>query len=812
MLNSEVGNESKMQLLIEHLKNVAKIARSFDCLGIQNILYFTGLMHDICKANKLYQDYLLDNSDNIYKKGEIFHSLPSAQFAFEILKNNKIDPLIREIITMAIDAHHGGLVDGITIDGKYEFLERIDKEIKFGKTNINYEKRLNEVDAFIKKHITRTLDKIIDGIKKDTENLKNKLDEISKNKNADIQFFIHLITRYVYSCLVDADRLDARNFDKENTSTNTKSKKNNEFIELEKVFSKNLSYLNSKNANRIDKNINEFRSDISKKCLEASNENQGIYKFEVPTGGGKTLSSLRFALNHLIKHNLDRIIYVIPYLSITDQTAKSFREILNKEEDYETILEANSNFIPNEDKLDISEYEYMESRWDNNIIITTMVQFLESSFSNKASLQRKFHNFANSVIIFDEIQSLPPYTINMFNQLANFLNLMLNTTIILCSATQIPLDKTEHPIIYSQDSQLIKNNYKINLNERVKCILLLDKNKNILIKYEDDELAKKIVEEKQSSLVIVNTKNNAINLYKAINEYIELNNIKIDNTYCLTTYMCSEHRKEVIDKIKTDLKNKKYVICISTQLIEAGVDISFECVFRQIAGIDSIIQAAGRCNRNNEFNTLKNIYLFDLKDSNMPKELRYSSKLTELILNNEDYHNKLLSSEVISIYYDKFIENSDKELFDYCISIGKKDRDNDNIKLYDLHSSNKKFVQKIKQKDEINQKKYLGKCKIKCSFKEIAKHFKIISNNQISIIVPFNKEANNLINQIKNNQIDKILISKLNKYTINLYNHEFKKVEKFLEKINELFYVLDERSYLKDIGINLNHKEAPLVA
>ena len=787
-------NETRKQLLIDHLKNVAEIASSFDCMGIKNILYFTGLMHDIGKANRSFQEYLIDEK---YKKGTIWHSLPSAQIAYKILKDNDVDQLIIEIITMSIDAHHGGLDNGINPNGKYEFIDKIcdgnPEKIKINKLKNDKDNlsRVKEINDFIDKQKELDLDSIMLGIKRESVGLSEKLRSMSEKK-FDCSFFVHLITRYVYSCLVDADRLDARNFDNGQEYENDKFKNEEKFMNLERIFTQNLEKLNRNNSVKTDVKVNEFRKNISEKCLEASQKEIGIYKLEVPTGGGKTLSSLRFAINHLLNHKMDRIIYVIPYLSITDQTAKSFREILEKEDDYETILEANSNFIPPDNDSDILKYEYMESRWDNNIVITTMVNFLESTFSNRASLQRKFHNYANSVFIFDEIQSLPPYTINMFNQLANFLNLMLNSTIILCSATQIPLDKTNHPIIYSPSNHLIGDNFKIDLSTRVKCIPLIQRNDTKLEKYEYKNLTEKIMEQNQSSLVIVNTKKNALELYKEVYEYVKLDNIKVDGIYCLTTYMCSEHRKEIIAKIKDDLKNKKYIICISTQLIEAGVDISFECVFREKTGIDSLIQAAGRCNRNNEFAEQKNIYLFDLRNTNVPKEIQYSCEITDLILNNEKNHEKLLSSDVIDSYYDIFFDRGNSnQKFDYSINVGY----NDLIKLYDLHSSNKKF---FKKSTSVNQKVY-----IKCAYKKIADEFKIITNKQKNIIVQFNDEAKDLVAAVRNNLVDKITIAKLNKYTINLYEEEFNKMKQnvLLEEINGSFYILAEENYSRNIGI-----------
>lgn len=263
---------------------------------------------------------------------------------------------------------------------------------------------------------------------------------INADKNADKPFYLSMLIKLVYSCLVDADRLDAYLAESGNIFSPAPPNWNYLISKLEEKLSKLQAKEQSK--------MSALRKTISENCKKAGLRDIGIYKLEVATGGGKTFASLSFALEHAKHHKLDRIIYVIPYLSIISQTAKEIRLALNTDED--TVLEHHSNFLPDDEQY----YKLHTNRWDATIILTTQVQFLESIFSAKGSELRKFHNMANSILIFDEAQSIPVKCIHLFNSAMNFINKVCKSTILLCTATQPPYEDVFRKLNFSDNPSL----------------------------------------------------------------------------------------------------------------------------------------------------------------------------------------------------------------------------------------------------------------------------------------------------------------------------------------------------------------------
>jgi CRISPR-associated endonuclease/helicase Cas3 len=271
---------------------------------------------------------------------------------------------------------------------------------------------------------------------------------------------------------------------------------------------------------------------------------------------------------------------VIPHLSILSQTAKELRETLAADEN--TVLEHHSDFLPDDE----DNYKFHKDRWDAPIVLTTGVQFLESLFSAKSGDLRKLHHMANAVIIFDEAQSIPVKCTHLFNTAMNFINRVCKSTVLLCTATQPPFDCAQRKIAFSENPSLTQY---IEPPKRYRI-----ENSLTALGYTYSELAEFVlVKHHISTLVIVNTKAAAKSLYNELKK-------RNSSVLHLSANMCSAHRDNVINELKRRLSGKERVICVSTQLIEAGVDISFECVVRDIAGLDSVFQAAGRCNRHGE--------------------------------------------------------------------------------------------------------------------------------------------------------------------------------------------------------------------
>jgi CRISPR-associated endonuclease/helicase Cas3 len=420
---SRKDTNGDIQYLYDHLNNVAEFASSFS--KAVNISKLTGLLHDLGKATIAFQDYLMNGG----KKGSVTHSLQGALFIDDVYSNDELpDKLLKEILEMIISAHHNQLVDGITPDGSGLFIDKINRKdedsLSYNEIKENFTSSANEYITEINSLYLLALDEInlyLDKIKKTFRYINSA------------QFSLGLFVKYLYSCLIDADRLDAYLFEvKENYQP-----LNPNWDDLIKIFELKI------NSYSTDTKIGLVRHIISEKCKVASEKDTGIYQLSVPTGGGKTLSSMRFALHHAKKYNKKHIIYVIPYLSIIEQTAKNIRDMFEIEQNSPLLLEHHSNIALSDDDEKKDYQKLAASRWDNPIIITTMVQFLETVMSSRGSKLRKLHNMQDSIIIFDEIQFLPTNTVHLFNEVVSFLSKILDSTILLCTATQPLLGLTE---------------------------------------------------------------------------------------------------------------------------------------------------------------------------------------------------------------------------------------------------------------------------------------------------------------------------------------------------------------------------------
>jgi CRISPR-associated endonuclease/helicase Cas3 len=538
---------------------------------------------------------------------------------------------------------------------------------------------------------------------------------------------------------------------------------------------------------------------ISVQCKQSGERERGIYSLTIPTGSGKTLSSLRFALEHAKKHKLDHIIYVIPYLSVLDQTAKKIREVF-AEMDEDFILEHHSNVEIPETDDDEEKYKLLTSRWDSPIILTTMVQFLETIYSNKASRLRKFHNMGNSVIIFDEIQALPIKCVHLFNDAVNFLQIFAKSTILLCTATQPHIHNVDRPVKISENPNIVTlTDKEKQCFERVAIRPIQDKDDaQGIIKLKQltfDELAELVKEQLdsgKSTLVVFNTKKDAAKLYE------KCKSVDCEKAF-LTTNLCPAHRLKILERVRDNLKpeSKKLTLCISTQLIEAGVDISFDCVIRVVAGLDSIIQASGRCNRNGESKTPQIVYIVKLKEENLSRlaEIKDGQEKTERVI-REMHGKNLLSEEAINLFY-KYYFYEQKNKMDYNIK-GEKNT------IYNLLNNN---TLEMNAYQDQNCKKYDG---LPCAFKTAAENFSVIDKGQTGIVVPYG-DAEEIKKQFEASYDPKEKMRKLKelqKYTVSVYSNTLEQLvkEKAFTIIDQCFYFLDKEYYDDELGLSLDSK------
>jgi len=586
--------------LKEHLLNVAmtmeEIIKNSE---YRRIFFLTGLLHDIGKYQVEFQKYLKDGG----KKGGVPHASLGAAMAKEIK--------IYEA-AFAIDGHHKGLPDFADLkDDIADFFES--SKCRYEKTKESF---FNDIEI-------ETKDIILEPF---------KLSPLERD----------VLIRYLFSSLTDADWLDTeKHFDKiKFEKRNAPEFKVNWLIEQLENEIKNKSKTGL---------INQLRNKVREDAIKKARSSIGFYSMNLPTGMGKTLASISWALHHANHNNLNRIIVVLPYISIIDQTAKEFKRIFGEE----WVLEHHSNFSEDED-LDrlissdenVNEEVYRKrlatENWEYPIIITTSVQFFESLFSNKPSRCRKVHNIANSVVIFDEVQTLPKELVIPTLSMLRDVHKIMNTSFLFCTATQPAFEKTDQFDGIENIIPLVENPEEIyKSTKRVSYFAI-----NNYIPISISQLAKKVVEKESSVLCIFNTKKQTLLFFK------ELKGLTSDRIFHLSTGMYPAHRKRVIEDIRKCLKNNERIIVTSTQLIEAGVDFDFPCVFREIAPLESIIQSAGRCNREGKMEKPGDVYIFSLEDSAAPdKQYRALAEFANSLYKGRE--NLLYNHDFFSEYYRK---------------------------------------------------------------------------------------------------------------------------------------------------------------
>lgn len=471
---------------------------------------------------------------------------------------------------------------------------------------------------------------------------------------------------------------------------------------------------------------------MSKTCLEKATLSTGIYTLSMPTGGGKTLASLRFALRHAQLHQKKRIIFIVPFTTIIEQNAQEVRDVLQAED---FVLEHHSNVIEeSEPREDLSFEEYQTARklnaakddWDIPIVFTTMVQFLETFYSGRSRSIRRLHNLANSILIFDEIQAVPIHCVSLFNEALNFLKNTCQTTSILCTATQPSLQYVRHNI--KLDGELMENLPSIVEAFQRTTIKPLMKDKG----WSTEELYGFIEERLKTSnniLVILNTKRAVKDLFE------QFHNGDIEVVH-LSTGMCPAHRKQKLKDMREKLRKKEKFLCISTQLIEAGVDISFDCVIRSLSGLDSIAQAAGRCNRHGEV-PLRDVYVINHAEESLNKlpTIKKGGECASYIMKDLQHNptlfgGNLLSTASMTHYFKNFYQLFESKL---------------NYPIPALQTTIYELLFRVDtdwNKDYLKGQGRQNPLAILASFRTAFSHFEVIDAKTQGILVPYGEGKN----------------------------------------------------------------------
>ena len=788
-------SDYQIQTVEQHLLEVKSLAESYGAkVGIKHITGLAGLLHDMGKFTKEFQEYILaavNNPTNPPKRGSVDHSTAGGRLLFEYFhkQNQPFLSILSEVVGNAIISHHSYLQDFLSPELESSFLKRV----KYKKLD-NFEIAKQH---FFDKVISES--DFIQYAQKASSELEEYLrSHISEGVESNIMF----LTKFVFSVLIDADRTNTSAFEENQLSSGKFNAKELFSGYYNKLMKKIHSFKND--SNKLNQ-IVRLRQELSEQCEDYALQPSGIYTLSIPTGGGKTLASLRYALKHAIHFKKKRIIYVVPYTTIIEQNAEEVRKILM---DDENILEHHSNVIEDDEDDEYfdgimnkqQKLKLAKDNWDAPIIFTTMVQFLNCFYAYGSRNIRRLHNLSDSIIIFDEVQKVPVSCISLFNKAVNFLNNFCHTSIILCTATQPALNYVKNRLNISKNSEIISN-----LPEVVKAFKRVEIIDRATEEKFDTKMLSEFVEEElgktQNILIVLNTKTVVKKLYELLEQ-------KMDTPiYHLSTSMCAAHRKTMLDEIRKKLAEGEKIICVSTQLIEAGVDISFECVIRSLAGLDSIAQAAGRCNRHGK---KKNgyVYVIDHREENLSKlkEIKIGKEIAKRILKdikNEPtlYGGNILSTQAMNKYFQEFYYNLESDL-DY--SIPKLGKSMVNL-LMDSKEAPTSYHQGYLAKYKINLPLFIAN-----SYKTAAEHFEVIESRTTSVIVPYGKGKDIILELNGDRTIDELskILKEAQKYTVNLYSQEFDQLAKnngIISFFDGKIYAVTEGAYSEEFGINLDN-------
>lgn len=621
------GADGKEDPLIDHLIDVATMARFFaEKFNSGALAFWLGLLHDLGKINPLFQSYLKAMEENRSHSKQP-HAIWGAAFIYDLLWfKNKKDAW--KEFTLPVYGHHTGLEDHSLASQKLSrFLKEKSETLQSMSTAWTelYQRFTPESPSF----------------------------NIVNNTSREMRI------RMVFSALVDADYISTENhFDPQKTHNRGNWPTLRELWDL---FWKDQQEL-FKKAEAKPSEVNRVRREVYDASLKTSKKKTGIFRLTVPTGGGKTRSGLAFALQHAIQNDLHRIIVVLPYTSIIDQTASEYRKILEK--GGECVLEHHSQIdVPDEKEEQDPKhlrYRLATENWNVPVIVTTTVQLLESLFTNKPSRARKLHNISKSVLIFDEVQTMPPQLLKPTLDVLRDLVDHYSVSLVFSTATQPAFYNTPFlkpfqdlevkeivPDFPRHFASLQRVNYEFYPNP-----------------LEWSELAKEIKHLSQV-MVVLNTRKDALNLIDAMGE--------TPHIYHLSTLLCGRHRRDKLMEIRDRLKAKQTVRLISTQVVEAGVDLDFPVVYRALGPLDRIVQAAGRCNREGKSDKGQ-VVIFEPSDGRMPRGPYFAGFQKAKLILDENHVSKLSEPQIFTEYFERLYGNLDldeskiqihREAFDY---------------------------------------------------------------------------------------------------------------------------------------------------
>lgn len=698
---------TREQCILDHCKNVAALARDFaEVFGAGSWGYCCGMVHDIGKYTEAFQKRL-------YGGERVDHATAGAK----VLKEKGG---LYEMAAYCVAGHHAGLPDKGT---EADTAQKGTLCGRWKKTLFDYQDYQKEIEI-------------------PPLNVPS-ICPLKESGGYSVSFFI----RMIYSCLVDADFLDTESF-----MTNDCIDRQPGRVSIE-LLERLIKYIEPWMKDTDLMTINGRRTQILKSCLEQGKEEAGFFSLTVPTGGGKTISSLAFALQHACTHGKNRVIYVIPYTSIIEQNAQVFREILGET----NVLENHSN-VQYDDQEEFRLMQLAAENWDKPVVVTTNVQFFESVFSNRSSKCRKLHNIANSVIIFDEVQMLPVYYLRpciraMIELVENY-----RCSIVLCTATQPSFQKFFQRKIKELCPE-VEEQFRFFRRTTVEKMGVV----------EEKDLIDQIRVEKQV-LCILNHRKRVQKLYKQMQE---------EGVYHLSTLMYPLHRKRKLQEIRERLKQGKKCIVFATSLVEAGVDLDFQNVYRELIGIDSVVQAAGRCNREGKFSaTDSKTYVFEFAETmQTANELKQALGIAKVVAKQ---YPDITSLDAIEAYFTQ---------------------------LYDMKGDSLDQKQILKQFEKYKESGSYP-------FATVAKQFRLIETNTKQVVIGIEEQAKEQIQKLRAGERSRILMREVGLYSIQIYEDDFERLRAAgcLEELDEEIALLrDFKKYSEEVGLQLDVTSAEAV-
>ena len=826
------------QSLQDHCIQAAKYAaESLENTGFCHTAYLAGLIHDMGKATCRYNDYIerAFRGENV-EKGSVNHTFAGVIWLMEKYHTDTASPyqkLTCEIIAFAAGSHHG-MFDCVDLDGENGFKYRLEKdreEICYEEAVRNYFSQVTseqEIDTYF----TRAV--------KEVQEFFNSAKSIFKNGDK-VFFAVGMLARLVLASVIYGDRRDTREFMSQKLDSGSDYKIKSEDSDCEELkndesknrdigsedWSRWREYFEEK-ASGLDSSteMNQIRQKISDQCLAAAGRPCGIYRLNVPTGGGKTLSALRYALAHAEKYKKKRIIFIIPLISVLDQNVKVIRDYIPEKD---KLLEHHSNVVREPDreqkeKDDVEEldrYEFLTENWEAPVIVSTLVQLLNILFTHQPSAIGRMRALCDSVIVIDEVQSLPKKVVAMFNMAVNFLQQYCNTTVLLSSATQPCFEETMWPLRLGTNPDIVRLEEKdLRVFKRAEIINKVDAHG-----MEMDDLSGfccELMEQHSSLLTVCNTKEEARKFYEKVKE----SDYEQEwDAYHLSNAMCQQHREDVLKEILEKLeklqegvrqhKPVRKLICVSTQLVEAGIDFSFEGVVRILAGIDNIAQVTGRCNRSNEYGFPGKVYLVKLKNEKLGglSEISDAQHSTEGVLElyKQRKGESIIGEWAVKKFYQRLFK-AFKEKLKYPFK-EKEGREGTTWYMADLLAN--RFINLCDETGRKNNEGYM----LWQPFKTAGKKFTVFDQDTIDVIVPY-KQGREIIDQLRKMQgapfaSEKIreVLQQAKKYTVSIFEYQKNKLDNagMLEKLFDgRVLILNEKAYDEEGCGLVNIEELPV--